>query len=403
MVESPRPAAPPQADRRGAATVKQSANRTIQAAGPAGADRRFASRARHFRRIPDRTGAGFVRRRKYRRCRPGDRGDFDLRAGTGRFRRQRILVWYDSSPSLSPSLPSSQLSWSAAECGDSLYYRRMRYRQFGRTGWSVSEVGYGMWGMAGWTGSDDEESFESLDRAIELGCNFFDTAWAYGDGHSERLLGADAEAPSRQAPLRRHQDPAEEPQVAGPSRVHARRRLPRRLHPRVHREEPREHRRRHARPPAVSRLERHVGGRRALAAGVRRAQGTEGSCGRSGSASIAGSRPTCCKALETGLIDAVQVVYNVFDQNPEDELFPACQEQDIAVIARVPFDEGSLTGTLTADSTWPEGDFRNLYFNPENLRNDPAARRAAPAGGSGGHDDAAAGAAAHPSIRRCRR
>ncbi len=74
------------------------------------------------------------------------------------------------------------------------------------------------------------------------------------------------------------------------------------------------------------------------------------------------------RALETGLIDAVQVVYNTFDQSPEDELFPACQARDIAVIARVPFDEGSLTGTLTADTRWPEGDFRNLYFHPENLQ-----------------------------------
>ena len=65
----------------------------------------------------------------------------------------------------------------------------MQYRPFGRVAWPVSEVGYGMWGMAGWTGSDDDESFAALDRAIELGCNFFDTAWAYGDGHSERLLG----------------------------------------------------------------------------------------------------------------------------------------------------------------------------------------------------------------------
>ncbi len=69
----------------------------------------------------------------------------------------------------------------------------MRYRTFGRTGWQISEVGYGMWGMAGWTGSDDEQSFASLDRAIDLGCNFFDTAWAYGDGHSEKLLGATLE------------------------------------------------------------------------------------------------------------------------------------------------------------------------------------------------------------------
>ena len=65
----------------------------------------------------------------------------------------------------------------------------LRYRRFGRTNWQVSEIGYGMWGMAGWTGSDDAESLRALDRSIALGCNFFDTAWAYGDGHSEQLLG----------------------------------------------------------------------------------------------------------------------------------------------------------------------------------------------------------------------
>jgi len=65
----------------------------------------------------------------------------------------------------------------------------MRYRSFGRTGWQVSEIGYGMWGMAGWTGSDDQESLQALDRAFALGCTFFDTAWAYGAGRSETLLG----------------------------------------------------------------------------------------------------------------------------------------------------------------------------------------------------------------------
>jgi len=65
----------------------------------------------------------------------------------------------------------------------------MHYRRFGRTGWNVSEVGYGMWGLAGWTGSEDTESLASLQRSVDLGCNFFDTAWAYGDGHSEQLLG----------------------------------------------------------------------------------------------------------------------------------------------------------------------------------------------------------------------
>jgi aryl-alcohol dehydrogenase-like predicted oxidoreductase len=73
------------------------------------------------------------------------------------------------------------------------------------------------------------------------------------------------------------------------------------------------------------------------------------------------------QTVRSGLIDAVQVIYNIFDQNPEDELFPACNEHDVAVIARVPFDEGTLTGTLTKDSKWPEGDWRNTYFVPANL------------------------------------
>ncbi len=72
--------------------------------------------------------------------------------------------------------------------------------------------------------------------------------------------------------------------------------------------------------------------------------------------------------LRTGAIDSVQVIYNIFDQNPEDDLLPLCDELDIAIIARVPFDEGTLTGTLTEDTTWPEGDWRNTYFVPENLK-----------------------------------
>jgi aryl-alcohol dehydrogenase-like predicted oxidoreductase len=73
------------------------------------------------------------------------------------------------------------------------------------------------------------------------------------------------------------------------------------------------------------------------------------------------------KAVRSGLVDSVQVIYNVFDQAPEDELFPACRENEVAVIARVPFDEGSLTGTLTRASKWPAEDWRATYFVPENL------------------------------------
>ena len=73
------------------------------------------------------------------------------------------------------------------------------------------------------------------------------------------------------------------------------------------------------------------------------------------------------RAVCSGLVDAVQVIYNIFEQAPEDELLPACRENGVAVIARVPFDEGSLIGNMTRETTWPEGDWRNSYFVPENL------------------------------------
>jgi aryl-alcohol dehydrogenase-like predicted oxidoreductase len=243
----------------------------------------------------------------------------------------------------------------------------MRYREFGGTGWDVSEIGYGMWGMAGWTGSDDEESLASLDRAVELGCNFFDTAWAYGDGHSERLLGQT---------LKRHPD----------TRLYAATKLPPKNRQWPAKAEyalndvfPPDHIREYAEKslenlgvPTIDLLQFHVwsdtwaddtGWQRAVDALKK-----EGLVHAIGISVNRWQPANVLRALDTGLIDAVQVVYNIFDQNPEDELFPACREKNIAVIARVPFDEGSLTGTLTEASRWPDGDFRNVYFTPEKLR-----------------------------------
>jgi aryl-alcohol dehydrogenase-like predicted oxidoreductase len=242
----------------------------------------------------------------------------------------------------------------------------MQYRTFGRTGWKVSEVGYGMWGMAGWTGSDDDESFASLDRAIELGCNFFDTAWAYGDGHSERLLGATLKRhPGRRLYIATKIPPKNRKWPARPQFA---------LDDVFPADYIREYTEKSLENIGVSTLDLqqlHVWTdewagderwQRALARlkdeGLVRALGI--SVNRWQPANV-------LRALDTGIIDAVQVVYNVFDQSPEDELFPYCEKHGIAIVARVPFDEGSLTGTLTSDSTWPAGDFRNLYFHRENL------------------------------------
>jgi aryl-alcohol dehydrogenase-like predicted oxidoreductase len=242
----------------------------------------------------------------------------------------------------------------------------MQYRTFGRTGWSVSEVGYGMWGMAGWTGSDDDESIASLDRAVALGCNFFDTAWAYGDGHSEELLGR---------LLKRHSAARLYTATKIPPKN---RRWPARPEYTLDDVYPpdyiREYTEKSLTNIGVSTLDLqqfHVWSdtwaeddRWQKAASRLKEEGLVRAIG----ISINRWQPTnVLHALGTGLIDAVQVVYNLLDSNPEDELFPYCREKNIAVIARVPFDEGSLTGTLTARSTWPAGDFRNIYFRQENL------------------------------------
>lgn len=242
----------------------------------------------------------------------------------------------------------------------------MHTRPFGRLGWPVSEVGYGLWGMGGWSGSDDSQSIAALDRSIELGCTFFDTALAYGDGKSEQLLGT---------ALKRH--PGQQLVVA--TKIPPKNRLwPARPDYRLDDVFPADYIR-EATEISLTNLgvssidlqQFHVWTDEW--AGDERWQRAVDDLKRQKlikafGISINRWEPTnVLKALRTGLIDSVQVVYNIFDQNPEDELFPICREMNIAVIARVPFDEGSLTGTMTAGMTWPDGDWRNLYFSPDKL------------------------------------
>jgi aryl-alcohol dehydrogenase-like predicted oxidoreductase len=242
----------------------------------------------------------------------------------------------------------------------------MQFRTYPRTRWEVSEIGYGMWGMGGWSGSVDRLSLDALDEAIRLGCNFFDTAWAYGQGHSERLLG---EA------LRRHSG----------TRLYVATKIPpknfswpaRASYP-LDDVFPAEHIREYTelslKNLGVDRLDLqqfHVwtdawadDDRWKRAIEDLKRDGLIQSFG----ISVNRWEPTnVLAALGSGLVDSVQVVYNIFDQDPEQELFPYCQRHGIAIIARVPFDEGSLTGTLTTGSRWPDGDWRNLYFSPERL------------------------------------
>lgn len=243
----------------------------------------------------------------------------------------------------------------------------MRTRRFGRLGWQVSEVGYGMWGMAGWSGSDDAHSLASLDRAVAQGVTFFDTALAYGDGHSEQLLAKT---------LARHRDRRLYVATKVPPKN---RQWPGTASTPVADVFPYDHiiamTEQSLVNLGVERLDLqqlHVWSDAwATDDGWQRAADDLKAQGKIEGFGISVNRwepSNVLQALDTTLVDAVQVVYNVFDQSPEDELFPAAGHRDVAIIARVPFDEGSLTGTMRADMTWPAGDWRNLYFTPENLR-----------------------------------
>jgi aryl-alcohol dehydrogenase-like predicted oxidoreductase len=242
----------------------------------------------------------------------------------------------------------------------------MRYRLYPRTGWEISEIGYGMWGLGGWTGSDDEQTLRSLAEAVALGCNFFDTAWAYGAGHSERLLAQT---------LRAHAD----------RRLYVATKVPPKNQRWIRLDDsplddvfPPDHIRRYTEASlenlgvdTIDLQQLHAWSDRWAA--DERWQRTMDDLTKEGlvrSWGISVNRwetTNVLRALDTGLIDCVQVVYNIFDQDPEDVLFPYCRDRGVAVIARVPFDEGSLTGTLTKDTRFPEGDWRNLYFTPSQL------------------------------------
>lgn len=242
----------------------------------------------------------------------------------------------------------------------------MKYRKLGKTGWDVSEIGYGMWGMAGWTGSDDEESFASLQLAVDLGCNFFDTAWGYGAGKSENLLGQLVKAnkdkklyTATKIPPKNFKWPARREYSLDD------------CFPPDHIEEYVSKSLKNAGLESFDLMQFHTWEDHWL--DDDRAIGKMLDLKRQGLFRAIGISMNRwepwngIRAVRSGMIDTVQVIYNIFDQNPKDELFPACREHNVGVIARVPFDEGSLTGTLTKETRWPEGDWRNTYFVPENL------------------------------------
>ncbi len=242
----------------------------------------------------------------------------------------------------------------------------MEYRKFGRTGWKVSEIGYGMWGLAGWSGSEEKEYEKSLDYSVEQGCNFFDTAWGYGEGLSEQVLG---QLMKRHASKKLYGATKIPPKnFQWPSKPEFKLED---CFPTAHIIEYTEKSLKNLGVECIDLQQFHVwedswSDKDEWKNAVEKLK-KEGKVKHFGVSVNRWEPNNCLDTLKTGLIDAVQVIYNIFDQAPEDKLFPLCEKLDIAVIARVPFDEGTLTGKLTKDTVFPADDWRSTYFVPENL------------------------------------
>ena len=243
----------------------------------------------------------------------------------------------------------------------------MQYRILGRTGLKVSEIGFGSWGIGGmWGPRDDEKALLSLHRALDLGIYFIDTALAYGDGHSERLIARVFREKGKRFTVATKIPPQNYEWPARPD-------IPlKKVFPRDWIIRCTERSLKHLETDCLDLQQLHVWAERWLeeTEWIETLQDlkTEGKIRFIG-VSVNDHEPeTAIKLIRSGWADTLQVIYNIFDQSPAERLLPLAQEEGIGIIARCPFDEGSLTGKLRADTVFPEGDWRREYFRGTRLK-----------------------------------
>ena len=242
----------------------------------------------------------------------------------------------------------------------------MHQRPLGRSGLNVTEIGYGAWGIGAdmWKGAQDDHSLDALRRYVELGGNFIDTAMGYGSGHSERLVGQVVrEHPGTLVATKISPKNMGWPAAPGTTADEA--------FPGEYITDMTRASLERLGLPTIDVQQLHVWNDAWLGQGDWQDAVAQLKCDgliRAFGISINDHQPdNAVKAVEAGAVDSVQVIYNVFDQSPQDRLLDACREHGVGVIVRVALDEGSLTGTLTRDSTFPEGDWRNGYFGGDRL------------------------------------
>jgi len=238
----------------------------------------------------------------------------------------------------------------------------MRYRKLGRTGIEISDIGFGAWGIGGkqWIGGSDEESRAALRRALDLGVNFIDTALAYGDGHSEELVGEIVRSAPGKVYVATKVPPMNQkwPARAGIGMED--------VFPYDYVIKSTEQSLRNLKLDSVDLQQLHVWNdewtdhdewKRAFEDLKK-----SGKAKAVGVSLNAGDPDSGLDLIRTGLCDSVQVVYNIFDQSPNANLLPLAGELSVGILARVPLDEGALTGTITEDTVFEKGEFRDWYF-----------------------------------------
>ncbi len=244
----------------------------------------------------------------------------------------------------------------------------MKYRKFGRLGWKVSEIGFGAWAIGGsWGTQSDDESLKALRRALDLGCNFIDTAQVYGDGRSEKLISkiiAERKGERIYVATKIPPTPGGEWPPSPYDRCEDR-------YPETYLRERLERSLRDLKSEAIDIVQLHTWtrawNRNPTALETLRKFQKEGKLRGIGISTPEHDQNSLIELMRGGWLDAVQVIYNIFDQEPQAEFFPAARENDVGVIVRVAFDESALTGKLTPQTKWEKGDFRNNYFAGDRL------------------------------------
>jgi aryl-alcohol dehydrogenase-like predicted oxidoreductase len=245
----------------------------------------------------------------------------------------------------------------------------MKYRTFGKLGWQVSEIGFGAWALGGqaWGGQRDEDSAAALQQALDLGCNFIDTAQGYGDGHSERVIGKFLKERKGQPIYVATKIPPKSPGPWPPSpydRIEDR-------YPEKYLRERIESSLRNLQTDCLDLLQLHTWtrawNRAPVALEVLRALRQEGKLRGIGISTPEQDQDSLVDLMRNGWLDGVQVIYNIFEQEPQAEFLPTAIASGVGVIVRVAFDEGSLTGKFTEQTKFAPDEFRNQYFAGDRL------------------------------------